>query len=837
MAISKAIVEDDIELDEDEFNIEGELELELVIPDNPEIIELEDGSIEIVLSGGDEDELSNLPFNSNLADYLEDDDLAELASDIIEGVDNDIASRSDWLDSYIKGLDVLGFQYEEKTTPWAGACGVHSSILSEAAIGFQAETMFETFPSKGPVKAKIIGEETREALEAAKRVQADMNHELTDVMTEYRHEHERMLYSLGLAGSAFKKIYYDPSLNRQVAIYLASEDVIVPYGASNIESAERVTHIMRKTKNEIKKLQVANFYVDEDLGEPEVFHSDIDKYKAEQGGYELTEDDRYCLFEVHADLIIDALPDSEDGVARPYVVTIERGSTKILGLRRNWSEDDPMSLKRQHFVHYIYVPGFGFYGLGLIHIIGNYARAGTSIIRQLVDAGTLSNLPGGLKSRGLRIKGDKEPIEPGEFKDVDVPSGSIRDNIMTLPYKEPSQVLLALLHEINNDGRKLGMVSDMDVSDMSANAPVGTTLAILERTLKPMTAVQARVHYTMKQEFRLLKQIIEDHTEGSYTYTPYKGENYDKAADYAMVKIIPVSDPNTSTMAQRVVQYQAVHQLSATAPQIYNLPELHRQMIEVLGVPNADKLVPIDDDIKPKDPISENMAILVGKPVKAFIIQDHKAHIATHTAMMQDPKIMQIMGQNPQAQQLMGSLHAHIVEHVAFDYRSEMEAKLGATLPPPDTEINPELEILLSRLAADAGSQLTELHKKEAAQQEAQQQQQDPLIQMQQQELMIKGKDLERKAKLDQANSMLKGKDLERKAKLDQANSILKGKELEHKIKKEMASTMLDAKGLELDSKKQGIDAGLAKSRTVLDIVKEMKNKDVETQEKSPKEN
>jgi hypothetical protein len=590
-----------------------------------------------------------------------------------------------------------------------------------------------------------------------------MNYRLTEGMPEYRPEHERLLYSLGLAGAAFKKVYYDPSMGRQASIFIPAEDVIIPYGASSAMTSERVTHIMRKTKNDIRKLQVSGFYLDKDLGEPLQFYTDVEKKKAEDQGYNLNDDDRYQIYEIHVDYDLPGYED-EDGIALPYVITLERGTTEILSIRRNWDEDDEHRLKRQHFVQYTYVPGFGAYGLGLIHLIGGYARAGTSIIRQLVDAGTLSNLPGGLKTRGLRIKGDDTPIQPGEFRDVDVPSGSVKENIMALPYKEPSQVLLALLNQITDEGRRLGSIADMNISDMSANSPVGTTLALLERQLKTMSAVQARVHYSMKQEFKLLKEIIRDYMPEDYEYTPVFGTPQAKRADYDMVDVIPVSDPNSATMAQRIMQYQAVIQLAQGAPQIYNLPLLHRQMIEVLGVKNADKLVPIDDDMTPRDPISENMAFLTGKPTKAFIYQDHDAHIAVHTSMMQDPLVMGQMGQNPMAQQMQASIMAHVAEHVAFQYRSKIEQRLGATLPSPDTEMPEEVEVQLSKLVAKAAAQLLQIGKQQVAQQQAQQQMQDPVVQMQQQELQIKQQEAQTKAQKVQGDLAIKQAELQLKA-------------------------------------------------------------------------
>jgi hypothetical protein len=704
-----------------------------------------------------------VPFDANLAEYLDDQALTKIANDLISAVDSDVNSRKEWADTFVKGLETIGMKMEQRSSPWEDACGVYSTVLAEAAIRFQAEAMSETFPAAGPVRTKILGEITREKEDAALRVKTDMNYELTEVMTEYRPEHERMLYSLGLAGSAFKKVYYDPNLGRQVAIYIPAEDVIVPYGASNIEQAERVTHVMRKTKNDLVKLQAVGFYLDTDLGDPEPYHSDIEEKKAEEGGFSLNDDDRYCLYEIHADLFIDGLGEDDDGleIAKPYVVTIEKGTNTVLSIRRNWNPDDPLTLKRQHFVHYVYVPGFGFYGLGLIHIIGGYAKAGTSLIRQLVDAGTLSNLPGGLKSRGLRVKGDDTPIGPGEFRDVDVPSGSIRDNILPLPYKEPSQTLLALLNKITEEGRRLGAISDMNISDMSANAPVGTTLALLERTLKPMAAVQSRVHYAMKQEFKLLREIIAEYAPIDYMYVPDRGEPRARQADYATVEVIPVSDPNSSTMAQRVVQYQTVMQMAQAAPQIYDLPQLHRQMIEVLGIKNADKLVPTDDDMHPLDPVSENMDILISNPIKAFMYQDHQAHIATHQAFMQDPMIAQTIGQNPLANQINGEMQAHIAEHTAFMYRRQIEETLGAPLPLPNEEMPRELEIQIAQLQSKAAIQLTQQHQQQQAQQEAQQQAQDPIIQMQQQELQLKQGELQRKTQKDQADTQLDAARLE----------------------------------------------------------------------------
>jgi hypothetical protein len=756
-------------------------QLEIAI--EPEVVALEDGGVEITLVPDDMDmDIINAPFDANLAEYLDDGRLNQLSSELVEAVDGDVGSRRDWADTFVKGLEVLGFSYEDRTEPWENACGVYSTVLAEAAIRFQAEAMSETFPAAGPVKTQILGEITRDKEDAALRVKTDMNYELTDVMVEYRPEHERMLYSLGLAGSAFKKIYFDPSLDRQTAIYIPAEDMIVPYGASNLESAERVTHIMRKTKNEMIKLQDQGFYRNVNLGDPVSFTTDIEEAKAEQSGISLSTDDRYAVYEIHADIVLEEVDGEESGaqkeenplqIAKPYVITIEKGTGTVLAVRRNWNPDDPLLLKRQHFVHYVYVPGFGFYGLGLIHIIGGYARAGTSIIRQLVDAGTLSNLPGGLKSRGMRVTTGDTPIGPGEFRDVDVPSGSIRENILPLPYKEPSQTLLALLDKITEEGRRLGAISDMNISDMSANAPVGTTLALLERTLKPMAAVQSRVHYAMKQEFKLLRAIMAEYAPVEYGYEPDRGTPRARQADYATVEVIPVSDPNSSTMAQRVVQYQTVLQMAQANPQIYDLPQLHRQMIEVLGIKNADKLVPNEDDMKPEDPVSENMDALSGKPLKAFIFQDHKAHIAVHEAFLADPQVAAMLGQMPTGQQIVAALKAHIAEHMAFLYRQQMEEQLGQQLPPPNEELPEQLEYRLAGLLAKAAQRLTAQKQAQAAQQQAQELAEDPIIQMQQRELAIKEQDAQRKAAKDAADVALDQERLDLDKEKAQTTAVL----------------------------------------------------------------
>jgi hypothetical protein len=721
-----------------------EIEIEIEDPESVNI-DIDGLGIEIDPDAEEEDK-----FSQNLAEDMDEGQLTELAGDLLGEFDEDISSRKDWMQTYVDGLDLLGMKVDDRTEPWPGACGVYHPMLSEALVKFQAETMMETFPARGPVRTEIIGKETPAKKEAAQRVEADMNYQLTDVMIEYRPEHERMLWGLGLSGNAFKKVYYDPSLGRQTSMYVPSEDVVVPYGASSLEVAGRVTHVMRKTPNEVAKLQAAGFYRDIELEDPVDSLDEVETAIAERMGFRASTDDRYKLLEMQVELELedDNFRDEEDeGIALPYIVTIEKGTQTILSIRRNWDPDDKKKLKRQHFVHYPYVPGFGFYAFGLIHLIGAFAKSGTSLIRQLVDAGTLSNLPGGFKTKGLRVKGDDTPIAPAEWRDVDVASGTMRDNIMPLPYKEPSQVLYSLLGTIVEEGRRFAGAADMKISDMSGQAPVGTTLAILERTLKSMSAIQARVHYAQKQEFRLLKGIIRDYTPESYSYDPVEGSRKAKQADYDMVAVIPVSDPNSATMAQKIVQYQAVLQLAQTAPQIYDMPYLHRQMLDVLGITNANKLVPLKDgdDMKPRDPVSENMDVINGKPVKAFIYQDHDAHIAVHTGMMQDPQVMAMIGQNPQGQTVMAAMQAHMQEHLAFSYRKQVEEQAGVPLPPPNADMSEDTELQVSRLAAAAAQQLLQKKQGEAQQQQNQQTAEDPIVQMQMKELEIKQGELELK--------------------------------------------------------------------------------------------
>lgn len=719
------------------------------------ISSLEEPDVEIELDSEPDVEIETASFNDNLAEYMSESELQSIAGELISDFDDDISSRRDWIQAYVDGLELLGLKIEERTDPWPGACGVYHPLLSEALVKFQAETIMEIFPASGPVRTEIIGKETPEKMEAAKRVESDMNHQLTDVMTEYRPETERMLWGLGLSGNSFKKVYYDPSLGRQIAIFVPAEDVVVPYGASNIESSPRVTHVMRKTENELLKLQVMGFYRDIDLGQPNNTMDEVEKKIAEKMGFRASSDYRYKLLEMQVDLDLPGFED-EDGIAVPYLVTIEKGSNNILAIRRNWKEKDKLKLKRQHFVHYGYVPGFGFYYFGLIHLIGAAAKSATSITRQLVDAGTLSNLPGGFKTRGMRVKGDDTPIAPAEFRDVDVPSGAIKDNLMLLPYKEPSQVLTSLLGVIVDDARKFANAADITASDMSSNAPVGTTLAILERTMKVMSAIQARVHYSLKQELRLLKSIIADYTPEEYDYEPEEGSKKAKKSDYDMVDVIPVSDPNAATLSQKVVQYQAVIQLAQTAPQIYDMEYLHRQMLEVLGIKNADKLIALKEEKRPIDPVSENMNALNLKPLKAFITQNHKAHLITHQSFLQDPNIQQQIGQNPQASQIGAALQAHIAEHIAFQYRSDIEQQLGVTMPEPDKPLPAEIEMQLSSVIAEASQQLLQLNQKNAVQAQNQAMAQDPMVQLQQQELQIKQQALQAKSQKDQADNQAK---------------------------------------------------------------------------------
>ena len=747
-------------------------------------------------------------FDANLAEYIDDKTLMTICNELIDDVESDIGSRKEWMQTYVDGLELLGMKIEERSEPWEGACGVYHPLLSEALVKFQAETVMETIPASGPVKTLVIGKETPEKMAAADRVQKDMNYQIMEKMPEFRPEHERMCWGLGLSGNAFKKVYFDPNLNRQVSIFVPAEDLIVPYGASNLQTAERVTHVMRKTENELRRLQIAGFYRDIDLGEPSTAFDEVEKKIAEKMGFSATSDDRYKLLEIQVNLDLAGFEHEDEdgketGIALPYIVTVEKGTQNVLSIRRNWRPEDDTHQKRNHFVHYGYVPGFGFYCFGLIHLVGAFAKSGTSIIRQLVDAGTLANLPGGFKTRGLRVKGDDTPISPGEFRDVDVPSGALRDNIMPLPYKEPSQVLFSLLGTIVEEGRRFASAADLQVSDMSANSPVGTTLAILERTLKVMSAVQARVHYSLKQELGLIKDIIRDYTPEEYSYEPDEGDRFAKQADYDQVDVIPVSDPNAATMSQKVVQYQAVLQLAQGAPQLYNLPVLHRQMLEVLGIKNAKKLVPVEDDQMPMDPVTENMNLINMKPVKAFLYQEHQAHIQVHMNAMKDPKIAALIGQNPQAQAISAAAMAHISEHLAFEYRKQMEQILGIPLPTGEEEdgIPKDMEVQISIMAAKASDSLLQRNQTEVAAQQAQQAAQDPVIQMQAKELELKKAEEERKTKKDVMDAAAKADQIAVEQERIQSAERIAGAQLG-------AKTAKDQQEMEFKKLQEGIKVG-----------------------------
>jgi hypothetical protein len=815
MSIEKSLYQAPVGLDS--IMEEDPIEIEIV---DPESVTIGIDGMEIEIEPA---EPSDEDFDANLAEYMSEGDLTEIAGDLLGDFEDDVSARKDWIQTYVDGLELLGMKIEERSEPWEGACGVYHPLLSEALVKFQAETIMETFPAAGPVKTLIVGKETPEKKDAAQRVQDDMNYQLTDVMTEYRPEHERMIWGLGLSGNAFKKVYFDPALDRQVSMFIPAEDIVVPYGASSLEQSPRVTHVMRKTENEVKRLQFAGFYRDLELQEPSGSLDEVEKKIAEKMGFRASSDDRYKLLEMHVDLDLPGYEDKDKdgeltGIALPYVITIEKGTQEVLSIRRNWRPEDDTHQKRNHFVHYGYVPGFGFYCFGLIHLVGAFAKSGTSLIRQLVDAGTLSNLPGGFKTRGLRVKGDDTPIAPGEFRDVDVPSGAIKDNLMTLPYKEPSQVLYQLLGTIVEEGRRFASAGDMKVSDMSAQAPVGTTLAILERTLKVMSAVQSRIHYSMKQELKLLKEIIRDYTPDEYNYEPEEGSRKAKKSDYDMVSVIPVSDPNAATMAQKIVQYQAVLQLAQGAPQIYNLPQLHRQMLDVLGIRNAQKLIPLQEDQKPKDPVTENMDVLIGKPLKAFIYQDQDAHLMSHNSFLQDPMTQQMIAQNPMGQQIVAGLQAHIAEHFGFKYRQQIEQQMGAPIPylkDEDETIPEEYEVQLSRLVAQASAQLLQQNQAAVAQQQAQQQMQDPIIQMQMQELQIKQQEVQRKAQKDQTDAQFKALELALEEEKMKNQVELEGNKLGAKIAKERDE--LDRKD-QMEGTKMGID--MANKKDKVDVQK-----------------
>ena len=776
----------------------GDVEIEVLNPDAVSV-ETPDGGM-IVDFTGDEDKL-NAGFDDNLAEFIEENDLDELASDILQSFDSDKQSRSEWAKSYVKGLDLLGMKIEERQQPWAGSSGVFHPVLTESIVRFQAQAMGEIFPAQGPVRTKIVGKKTREKTEQATRVEDEMNYLLTEEMTEYREETEQMLFKLPLAGSAFKKVYYDPIMERPCSMFVPAEDFVVSYGATDLMRCERYTHVMKKTPNEVAKLQENGFYRDAELPDPEPEYSDIQEKYDDLDGETATleDDDRHTLLEVHADIELPEPFAEEDGIARPYVITIEKTSRTILSIRRNYYEDDAKKKKRQFFVHYKYLPGLGFYGTGLIHLIGGLAKSATSILRQLIDAGTLSNLPAGLKARGLRIKGDDSPLMPGEFRDVDVPGGAIRDAITFIPYKEPSSVLYQLLQNIVQEGRRIGSVADIQVGDIGAQATVGTTLALMERSMKVMSGVQARLHAALKKELRLLSTIVKDFMGPEYAYE-MEGD-FSRIKDFdERVDVIPVSDPNAATMSQRILQYQAALQLAQQAPQLYDMGKLHRQMLEVLGIDQAKEIIKLTDEIKPADPVTENMSMLKQEPVKAFKYQDHEAHIQVHMAAMEDPKLREIVGQSPFAAAIQAAMTAHITEHVAFQYRKEIEDRLGVPMPDEDKPLPEDVEEELSRVTAQAADKLLRKNTTEMQQKEMEKQEKDPLTQIQRKELEIKEKELQHKIDLDNAKLELE------KMKADNNEEIQKSR-IKSENKREGARLSVELAKESNKTKKDGVEA------------------------------
>jgi hypothetical protein len=809
MAVEKQMTPADFDIEETD-----EVEIQVV---NPEAVSIESDGEEVIIdfTGEFTEELIGPDHDANLAEYIEDDDLGALASELVDDFVADRQSRKDWARSYVKGLDLLGMKIEERTQPWAGAAGVFHPVLTEAVVRFQAQAMSELFPASGPVRTKVMGKKDQEKLDQAQRVETEMNYLLTEEMSEYRDETEQMLFRLPLAGSAFKKVYYDPIMERPCAMFVPAEDFVVSYGAADLATCPRYTHVMKKTPNEIAELQFNNFYLDVELPAPEPDYSDIqEKYDEIDGETAVLEDDdRHTILEVHADLLMPEPFDDPDGLARPYVVTIDKSSLTVLSIRRNWYEEDIKKRKRAHFVHYRYLPGLGFYGTGLIHLIGGLAKSATSILRQLIDAGTLSNLPAGLKARGLRIKGDDSPLMPGEFRDVDVPGGAIRDSIAFLPYKEPSSVLYQLLGNIVEEGRRIGSVADVQVGNLNPQAPVGTTLALMERSMKVMSGVQARLHAALKNELRILAKIVKDYMPAEYIYD-MEGD-FSRQSDFdGRVDVIPVSDPNASTMAQRVVQYQAAMQLAQQAPNLYNMGMLHRQMLEVLGIKDADEIIKLPDDIKAADPVTENMAILKQEPVKAFKYQDHEAHIQVHMAAMQDPKLQEIVGQSPFAAAIQAAMAAHITEHVAFQYRKEIEKNLGVAMPDEEKPLPEDVELEISRLASEAAQKLLRKDQAEVAQKQAMQQQQDPLTQIQQRELALKEAEFEHKKQLDVAK--LQADVQAKEANIDLQEDRLKSEERREgaRLGVKVATEADQARRADM---KDGIDLGREMAREMSD--------------------
>ena len=801
MAVDKNL--EPFEVDVEDNPSESELKVEVVNPDSVSI-ETEDGGVVVDFEGGATENLLGADHNSNLAEHMEEEDLDEMASDLVSDFESDRTSRKEWSRSYVKGLDLLGMKIEERTQPWEGASGVFHPLLSEAIVRFQAQAMGEIFPASGPVRTKIVGKQTKEKNEQSKRVEHEMNYMLTEEMTEYRDETEQMLFRLPLAGSAFKKVYYDPIMERPCSMFVPAEDFVVSYGASDLMSCSRYTHVMKKTENQVKELQVNGFYRDIELPEPTRDESDIQEKYDEMDGSEAVydDDDRHTILEMHVDLEMPEPFEDKDGLARPYIVTIDKSSRTILSIRKNWYESDEKKTKRQHFIHYRYLPSLGFYGTGLIHLIGGLAKSATSILRQLIDAGTLSNLPAGLKARGLSIKGDDSPLMPGEFRDVDVPGGAIRDSITFIPYKEPSSVLYQLLGNIVEEGRRIGSIADVQVGNMNPNAPVGTTLALLERSMKVMSGVQSRLHASLKKELRILAKCIHDFMPSDYSYE-IEGD-FSRTKDFdGRIDVIPVSDPNASTMAQRVTQYQSALQLAQQAPQLYDMGKLHRQMLEVLGIQDADDIIKLPEDIKPKDPVAENMAIMKQEPVKAFKYQDHEAHIAVHKAAAEDPKIAQIIGQSPFAAAIQNAMAAHITEHVAFQYRKEMELQLGTSLPDEDKPIPDNVEEQLSKLVAKASEKVLNNSKAEVANQQAKEEQQNPLTVLQQKEMALKEAEFAHKKEMDIAKLKVDAEQKDKDQRIEVAKVATKAISDEQKNKR--------------DQIKQGIQEGIDLAREFVD--------------------
>lgn len=803
------------------------------LPDDPdempievELMEPEEETYEYF--GDDEVEVIEAEHGDNLAEFMDESDLRLIASELTQGYEADRRSRKDWEDTYIRGLDLLGLKFEERSTPWAGASGVFHPMLTEAVVRFQAQTIQEVFPASGPAKTAVVGKETKDKLAQSVRVANYLNYTATKVMKEYRDETERLLFSLPIAGSAFRKVYYDPNRDRPVASFVPAEDFVVAYNQTSLDTCPRCTHIMKRTVNELRKMQVSGWYLDVELPEPQPDADEIQKKIQELTGqddsYEF--DGRHTVLEM---LVEYDLPGYEDlgedgtptGIALPYVVTIDKSSRNVLSIRRNWREEDPLKLRRDHYSHYQYLPGLGFYGFGLVHMIGGLTKAATALLRQLIDAGTLSNLPGGLKSRGLKIKGDDSPIEPGEFRDVDVPMGSIKDNISFLPYKEPSNVLYQLLGDIVQTGRQFASAADVKASDIDGEAPVGTTLAILEREMKVMSAIQARVHSAMGAELQILAGIITDYGPQQYPYE-MDSEDITVAEDFDdRVDVIPVSDPNAGTMAQRIMQYQAALQLSQSAPHIYDIPFLHRQMLDVLGITEAERVVPMDEDMKPVDPVSENMAIINGKPVRAFLYQDHEAHIQTHMSVMENPEIMKIIGQHPNAKALQAMMAAHVSEHLAFAYRSKVEQELGTQLPGPEEELPEDIELRLSRLVAPASAQATGKAQKLQQAEENAEKSKDPIVQQGEKKLEIEANKVAAKQKSDTEKVMA---DLEKSQQRNQlerdkmaSQERTKAAEIGAKVASDMLKASQESDKLSSNERLRGVELGVNMVNDLID--------------------